>query len=579
MSELDFIQYFTANANQFMWFLGAGTSRTAGMPTAMDLIWDLKVKYYCREENQDIKNHDINNEVVKKRVQSYMDSKNFPKLWSPEEYSFYFELTFGTDYSAQQKYLLEQLHRDKISLNIGHRALAGLVALKKSRLIFTTNFDEVNEVACAKVAGISISTFNLEGSYAALDALNADQFPIYAKIHGDFKFRSVKNLSSDLISNDEKIQRCFIAAATRFGLVLSGYSGRDNNVMSMFREAVTQNNAFPAGIFWTVTDIKRVEPAISDFILFAQSKGINAHIIETGTFDSTLSKIWRQLTDKSDELNKQVNTASALEVKIPMGSKGTGFPVIRTNALEIKSLPQQCAVVSTTSQLTTQEVKELLSRNKAGSIIARADNIVAWGEIAEIKKGLGEDKIVEIRNHVIENPCNMITISTSYHSFFERALAVALCDGRPISLKNDFGFVLAVNPSQAGNAIFQPLKDALADNQGRPGYITGFVPNAVQGTVWSEAVRIKIEIRNNNAYILLKPTTWIEPVVERQNVQEFIKGKRKYRYNPKAFRVLDAWITILFGSVGKGEVEVVFQKEAEYPAVFKINTRTSYSRK
>lgn len=78
-----------------MWFLGAGTSRTAGLPTATDIIWDLKHRYYCLHENQDLQSHDINNSAIKQKIQAYMDSKGFPALWSPEEYSFYFDLTFG----------------------------------------------------------------------------------------------------------------------------------------------------------------------------------------------------------------------------------------------------------------------------------------------------------------------------------------------------------------------------------------------------------------------------------------------------------------------------------------------------
>src|SRR5438045_3250851 len=44
-----------ASANQHLfltlaWFLGAGTSAVAGLPTATDIIWGLKRRYYCREE-------------------------------------------------------------------------------------------------------------------------------------------------------------------------------------------------------------------------------------------------------------------------------------------------------------------------------------------------------------------------------------------------------------------------------------------------------------------------------------------------------------------------------------------------
>ena len=151
MNESEFLRHFLPNASQIMWFLGAGTSRSAGMPTATDIIWDLKLRHYCSHERQDISTHDINNEAIKKRIQSYMDSKGFPPLWSANEYTFYFELSFGNDYAAQRKYLDEKLNKQFLSLNIGHRSLAGMLALGKTKIIFTTNFDEVIEEAYSKV--------------------------------------------------------------------------------------------------------------------------------------------------------------------------------------------------------------------------------------------------------------------------------------------------------------------------------------------------------------------------------------------------------------------------------------------
>lgn len=113
-----------------MWFLGAGTSRSAGLPTATDIIWDLKLRYYCLHENQDLQSHDINNNAIKRKVQDYMDSQGFPALWSPEEYSFYFYLTFGNDVEAQQRYIHKALTSKKVSLNIGHRALVYWFSVK-----------------------------------------------------------------------------------------------------------------------------------------------------------------------------------------------------------------------------------------------------------------------------------------------------------------------------------------------------------------------------------------------------------------------------------------------------------------
>lgn len=104
-SEESFLGDFVQNARQLMWFLGAGTSRTAGMPTATDITWDLKRRYYCLHENQDLQTHDINNRAIRRKIQDYLDSKGFPALRTPEEYSFYFDLTFGEDHLSQQRYI------------------------------------------------------------------------------------------------------------------------------------------------------------------------------------------------------------------------------------------------------------------------------------------------------------------------------------------------------------------------------------------------------------------------------------------------------------------------------------------
>lgn len=579
MKESDFIKHYIANSAQMMWFLGAGTSRTAGMPTATDIIWDLKVKYYCREENQDIKNHDVNNDHIKNKVQSFMDSKGFPNLWSPEEYSFYFDLTFGDDYLSQQKYLSEQLNRDRVSLNIGHRALAGLISMNKAKIIFTTNFDEVIETACVKVAQTNIPTFQLDGSYAALDALNSEQFPIYAKIHGDFKYRNVKNLTDDLLSNDEQIQRCVIAASARYGMIVTGYSGRDKNVMEMLTLAVEQQNAFPSGLFWMVSDVNRVEPSATEFVEYANSKGVKAYIVETATFDTLLSKIWRQIENKPDDLCQRVITNSTIQTKIPLSSLGSSYPVIRTNALQITSLPSRCAIIKTTKEFSHIEVKELLQQNKSKAVVARAETLVAWGSNDEIKSALGAGNVVDISEYLIESPSNLISESTLHRSFFERALVVGLCDGKPLQMRNNYGFILAIDSRETSNVLFQPLRDALSDYSGNPGSLSGNVPYSTAGTRWTEGIKLKLEVRNKEVYLMINPTIVIEPSSERKNHQDFVKKRISKRYNVIASKILDAWISILLGSTGKGEANVVFGNNTDYPAEFKISTRTTYTRK
>src|SRR5690606_23498513 len=133
---------------------------------------------------------------------------------------------------------------------------------------------------------------------------------------------------------------CFVAAAGRYGLVAAGYSGRDRNIMDMFEEALAQQKPFPRGIWWNVPHVSSVTPAGIEFIEAARSRGVAAHVVETGTFDLMLYKIWRQIPDKPQELDKRVRSARAQPVSIPLPKPGKSYPILRTNALEVIDAPR-----------------------------------------------------------------------------------------------------------------------------------------------------------------------------------------------------------------------------------------------
>jgi len=579
LTESEFLQHFLQNAPHMMWFLGAGTSRTAGLPTATDIIWDLKRRYYCLHENQDFQSHDISNNAIKRKIQDYMDSQGFPALWSPEEYTFYFGLSFDDDYDAQQNYIQEALSSKKVILNIGHRALAALLEMEQARVVFTTNFDDVLETAYAEVGGRNLTPFHLEGSYAALAALNAERFPIYAKIHGDFRYKNIKNLEEDLLSNDGEIQKCFLAAAVRYGLIVCGYSGRDNNVMTMFRKALDQNNAFPYGLFWTVPRIKEVSESVIELIDYARQKGIRAHLVETGTFDEMLSKIWRQLTNKPQVLEVKVRTASVSEVSIPLPAPGKQYPILRTNALPIIKAPTSCGMVELTNPMVFSDLKDKITEGRPNAILTYTENILFWGDENEIVKILPKDEIKGKQRYKFNDTAQSVADSTFVKSFFEEGLAKAFIRDKPLILRRTKNrtYFIVVRSDAVHEEIFAPLRGVL-DYKGKPGYITGKVPG-LPDVKWAEAISIRLEERDGMLWVMLRPDIWINPIGKRQDAREFLRKRRLYRYNNKSYMLLDAWISILLGTVGAGaSVNVSCFKDEEYSCVFEVGTRTAYSR-
>src|SRR5436305_4779858 len=101
----EFTGRFCARPQNFAWFIGAGASASAGLPTATDILWDLKRRYYCREENQDIARQDLQNHAVRATIQGFMESRDFPRLWADDEYTTYFEKIFGADKERQRRYI------------------------------------------------------------------------------------------------------------------------------------------------------------------------------------------------------------------------------------------------------------------------------------------------------------------------------------------------------------------------------------------------------------------------------------------------------------------------------------------
>ena len=583
IKEIDFRQHASQTGKQLMWFLGAGASRSSGLPTAIDLIWDLKLRYYCAQENQDVVAHDVSNRSVQARIQAYMDSRGFPPLWDPAEYSFYFELLFGKDYAAQQNYLNTALATEKISSTIGHRALAALLHLGLARIIFTTNFDEVVESVYASITGKNLTTFHLEGSYAALEALNAERFPFYAKVHGDFRYQTVKNLTDDLLHNDREIQQSLVAAAVRFGMIVSGYSGRDGNVMAMFREAIDQNNAFPHGLFWTVTRISRVEAPVRELMDYAHSKGIKGGIVETGTFDEMLAKIWRLVAEKNPEIDAKVRSATVKPVKIPLPPVGTAFPMLRTNALQIIGFPHTCGMIDYDGALDIGQLKSVLIEKRPTCSVCHTDRILFWGDGKELAKIYEPDRVKSISSFEIDDLVRAINASTYLKSMVEQTVATALVADKPLLLRKQGKTWYAITQhKEADSDALKPLRDALSrtDRDGKlhKGFVNGQV-FGLKDVYWAEAVSLKVEERNGQLWLLLQPDVWISPNKMREEATDFLYKKKINRWNKQASDLLSAWIEILLGGIGKGGASVTAYKDTEHPAQFQISMRSAFSRK
>ena len=104
MEFAEFLRTFEVRSPNLMWFLGAGCSISAGIPSANDIIWDCKSRIYCSEQGVPRASvADITNAQVQKVIQDSLTEKNiYPKVEvDGDEYTYYFEKAIATKTDRQ----------------------------------------------------------------------------------------------------------------------------------------------------------------------------------------------------------------------------------------------------------------------------------------------------------------------------------------------------------------------------------------------------------------------------------------------------------------------------------------------
>ena len=225
--------------------------------------------------------------------------------------------------------------------SFGHLALATLMRAGRTRLVWTTNFDTLIADACAKVYDTTgaLTTVDLDAPSLVLPTIREGRWLVEVKLHGDFRSQSLKNTTTELRNQDSRLRQMLVDSCQRFGLVVMGYSGRDDFVMDVLEEAVSTPDAFPAGLFW----FYRGEDAPFDRVtrLFSQARNaqVESGLVQIENFDETLRDLVRPIqsmdTSALDSFTKELQVWSGAPV--PSGRKG--WPIVRLNALPILEAP------------------------------------------------------------------------------------------------------------------------------------------------------------------------------------------------------------------------------------------------
>ena len=513
-----------------------------------------------------------------------MESRGFPDLWAENEYTTYFEKIFGDDRERQRQYLRGILSEEKVALSVGNRVLGALLSGGMCRAVFTTNFDSVVEKAVAEVGDISLNPYHLEGSHAANNALNNEEYPLYCKLHGDFQYDSIKNLSADLENQNRELSDCLVNASNRFGFIVVGYSGRDESVMSLFSDALETSNPFPHGLYWMTLKGSNPNPSVTGLLEAAREKGVTAEILEIETFDSLMLRLWRNIEGKSSELDRKVHKSALVDVNIPLPPPGQQPPLLRLNALPILSKPQVCLSLTLKRLVEWDEVRKVASESERSLVLTKSNTVCFWGKEETARQGFGEAvESVQTRTlpDDLRRPENL-----QFKGFIEEALSYALARERPLLVRHRHGSVFLIVDKYSQDVgcleqLFQTVGKTSGQVQGMFTKPTPEKPRAEQ-VEWAEALRISVDQKGDQLWLLIDPDIWIWPPRARADARDFLDKRRRDRMNKKYNALLNAWVKIIFGTDERYSEKEVRPfpdgSDAENPR-FRIGSRTAFSRR
>jgi hypothetical protein len=439
------------------------------------------------------------------------------------------------------------------------------------------------ERAVAEVGGVSLAAYHLEGADAAVKALNNEEFPFYCKLHGDFRYDSLKNLPSDLATQNEALAASLVAAGNRFGFIVAGYSGRDDSIMELFRSVLAAPNRFPHGLYWLI--VKGSTPLTSVTALLDEARGrhVHAELVEVETFDASMLRLWRNLESKPADLDAKVRKARLSAVTIPLPEPGNGTPVIRLNALPILGLPEQCLALSFWEQIDFNEARRLRNAARAPLILGRSQSVWCWGAEEQIQSVFG-DRLAEIVPADLPGDVSQPD-TVGLKGFVEEALCWALAKGKPVQTRTrrEGSFIIA-HPRDRGPGPFEPLAKVVGTVAGKvAGLMTPETDRHESEQVrWAEALRISLDQHDGRTWMLLEPYVWIWPPRSRPDATAFLDKRRGGRFNKIHNALLDAWIRIISATSDRDADLVLTSFDGE-PSVgnpsFRLAGRSAFSRR
>lgn len=611
ITSREFATAFALRPNLVGWFLGAGASAASGIPTGYAMIRDFKAEIFARNEKISKRDIDSGDQVwIDRMDQFFRRTSLLPPDGDPNEYAAAFEMVY-----PQERHRRQYID-DKVRLgtpSYGHKVLGAMMAASKVDCVFTTNFDPLVEDAALAANQLLPTAEQKRATVAAIDSgaramrcLNESDWPLIAKLHGDYQSVAMKNTWAELENQDGAMEHVLVEASKRFGLVFVGYSGRDASVMQALTSVLKYPSPFPNGLYWVTGSTSKLLPAVTEFLTAAHYAGVDVQIVECATFDELASDVLKHVDLPKvlfDAVDQGRPVPRLVRVDLPAG-KAQDFPVLRYSALLIDSLPRVARRVVLAQALSTPEARAMLkAKDCRARVAANGHQLAVFGKDEEIVAALASVG-GQLAGTVELNP----TQDSWALGLLYEALTKALSRQRPLMprYKRAGHSILCSGPRDGENPVWvREREQKLAHlRTAYEGNLVGTVPTL--DFPFYEGVDVKLELIEDRWWCGFEPYTFVdiprehneqaapaEAASSEQDALELTSERRggdpagdwrrerwATKYNKQWGAIINAWAQLLTSSDDEMCTVRAFglRDEEGVDAVFKVSKVTAWSR-
>ncbi len=506
-------------------FLGSGASVSSGIPTGGELVLHFKREILISQGKINAKKYsDLKIESIKNEIEKHFDDSN---ITNP--YSHYFEEFLG--YAEDRRDFLTALIKNK-KPSIGFLCLSSLVEQQKINTLWTTNFDDLIEKSINTLHYQSCSIVSPENA-SSVRSFRSD-IPTVVKLHGDFRYDALQNTDDELKQLEDNLHDYFIQSASQKGMIIIGYSGSDNSVMSSLNKIIEQPDAFPKGLIWCVPKGIKPNEDLIKLVNKANDQNGRSGFVEIDSFDFFMHELYKISEINEDTIDDIAKPTFEERVPFKISQANSTLKPILLNAIKVNTFPKSVFSTKVNFQGEGQwkKLREIISdKNIVGAFFKK--ELLLWGAESEIKSTFSNHLVDEIKIKDIEE---------RYFYYSDSYFIGLLYDLIEKSLVNDYGLQLYKKGRNLRKFYLNNAQITNASKEITNSFSKLNIPNNLN--VY-DAFEFKLEFVNKELFFFIIPTIHITDkngsLPDRFKIQFLSNKILSNRYNDKFGAKINFW--------------------------------------